>query len=510
MLLAEFNRIKQNGVSNLHQVVVKGSISRLRPVLMTALVASLGFLPMALSNGDGAEVQRPLATVVIGGLMSATLLTLFVLPLLYVIFEKRKKDNSNLKSLLTLLFIACMAVSTSKLQAQSGVNGYSKLSLQQAIDTALKSNYAAIADRELAAYQKKLIKTSIDIPTTNIQAEYGQLNSSYNDTRYSISQELQFPTVYVRQKAMQNQTYQTSVLAAKLSESELKKQVTSTYYELVYLQNKYKLLNKMDSLFQKYLQQIQLRFDKGDINLLQKLATENQHAQLLLQLQTLLQDKEIALLNFNFLLNASNKYEPDLLQDKLNFTPLTETKNFSNHLKIQVLQHDVLTAQQHIKLQRAKLLPSLTLSFATMSMQGVGADNNYYTRATHFNALQVGLALPIFYGTQKAQISAAQKMQHITQLKLNQANETLTNEYAVLFTKLQANQQALSYYETSALPNAQQIIKAAELQLSKGEISFIEFSLLMNQAIETQSKYSDVLNEYNQTIIQLNYLTQTN
>ncbi|MBP6413541.1 MAG: TolC family protein, partial [Bacteroidia bacterium] len=67
-----------------------------------------------------------------------------------------------------------------------------------------------------------------------------------------------------------------------------------------------------------------------------------------------------------------------------------------------------------------------------------------------------------------------------------------------------------SYYETSALPNAQQIIQAANLQLSKGEISFIEFSLLMNQAIETQSKYSDILNEYNQTIIQLNYLTQTN
>ncbi len=63
---------------------------RLRPVLMTAAVASLGFLPMALSNGAGAEVQRPLATVVIGGLIVATFLTLFVLPLLYIIFEKRQ------------------------------------------------------------------------------------------------------------------------------------------------------------------------------------------------------------------------------------------------------------------------------------------------------------------------------------------------------------------------------------------------------------------------------------
>ena len=510
VLLAEFNRIRQNGESNLQQVVIKGSISRLRPVLMTALVASLGFLPMALSNGDGAEVQRPLATVVIGGLMSATLLTLFVLPLLYVIFENRKVRNSKVKSLVSVLLILCLVISTSKLHAQNAVNGYSKLSLQQAIDTALKSNYATRADRELAEYQKKLIKASVDIPSTNVQAEYGQLNSSYNDTRYSISQSIQFPTVYARQKSVQNQTYQTSVLAAKLSASELKRQVTASYYELVYLHDKYKLLVKMDSLFQVYLQQNQLRFDKGDINLLQKLTTENQHAQLLLQLQTLLQDKEIALLNFNFLLNASNKYEPELLPNKLNFSSSIEAKSFSNHLQIQVLQHQELSAQQQLKLQRAKLLPSLTLSFASMSMQGVGADNKYYSKTTHFNALQVGLALPIFYGAQRAQIKAAQKMHHVTQLKMYQANETIKNEYAVLLTKFQAKQQALNYYETIALPNSHQIIASANLQLTKGEINFIEFSLLINQAIEMQSKYCDAVNEYNQTIIQLNYLTQTN
>ncbi|HLE87652.1 MAG TPA: efflux RND transporter permease subunit, partial [Candidatus Brocadiaceae bacterium] len=65
-----------------------GSITRLRPVLMTALVASLGFLPMALATGTGAEVQRPLATVVIGGILSSTLLTLLVLPVLYRIFHR--------------------------------------------------------------------------------------------------------------------------------------------------------------------------------------------------------------------------------------------------------------------------------------------------------------------------------------------------------------------------------------------------------------------------------------
>ena len=88
VLIAEFNRIKQSGEINLKAIVLQGTKIRLRPVLMTAFVASLGFLPMALSNGSGAEVQKPLATVVIGGLVIATFLTLFVLPILYVMFEK--------------------------------------------------------------------------------------------------------------------------------------------------------------------------------------------------------------------------------------------------------------------------------------------------------------------------------------------------------------------------------------------------------------------------------------
>ena len=98
VLIAEFNRLKAEGWKDLRKIVLMGTKVRLRPVLMTAFVASLGFLPMALSNGAGAEVQRPLATVVIGGLMVATFLTLIVLPILYVLFESKgvNQDNTEL------------------------------------------------------------------------------------------------------------------------------------------------------------------------------------------------------------------------------------------------------------------------------------------------------------------------------------------------------------------------------------------------------------------------------
>jgi cobalt-zinc-cadmium resistance protein CzcA len=94
VMVSYFNKLREQG-QPLDEAIINGAIIRLRPVLMTALVASLGFIPMALSQGTGAEVQRPLATVVIGGLITSTLLTLVVLPTLYRWWEEwAEKKNA--------------------------------------------------------------------------------------------------------------------------------------------------------------------------------------------------------------------------------------------------------------------------------------------------------------------------------------------------------------------------------------------------------------------------------
>lgn len=90
VLISEFNRLEKEGIVDIAERVIKGLNARLRPVIMTAAVASLGFLPMALSTSAGAEVQKPLATVVIGGLITSTILTLVVLPVFYIFFTSRK------------------------------------------------------------------------------------------------------------------------------------------------------------------------------------------------------------------------------------------------------------------------------------------------------------------------------------------------------------------------------------------------------------------------------------
>ena len=94
VLIEHFKELKLQSRESLRSLVIRGTKERLRPVLLTASAAALGFLPMAISTSAGAEVQRPLATVVIGGLISATLLTVIVLPVLYTMFHPNKEESN--------------------------------------------------------------------------------------------------------------------------------------------------------------------------------------------------------------------------------------------------------------------------------------------------------------------------------------------------------------------------------------------------------------------------------
>ncbi|MGB3016390.1 MAG: CusA/CzcA family heavy metal efflux RND transporter, partial [Ignavibacteria bacterium] len=133
VLVGTFNQLEKDGMTDLLNRIREGTRIRLRPVLMTAAVASLGFLPMALSTGAGAEVQKPLATVVIGGLISATFLTLFVLPLIYLTFS-RKKLSGALASI-SVLIVLCFSGSSTYAQ-----NLPESLTLDEVISLALIQN----------------------------------------------------------------------------------------------------------------------------------------------------------------------------------------------------------------------------------------------------------------------------------------------------------------------------------------------------------------------------------
>ncbi|MEY3542282.1 MAG: hypothetical protein RLZZ204_1094, partial [Bacteroidota bacterium] len=196
VLISEFNslKLKQDNNLNVDEIALEGTVSRLRPVLMTAAVASLGFLPMALSTSSGAEVQRPLATVVIGGLISATLLTLFVLPVLYVWVEKRKFKKVKAASLLPLFLLLPFLGMT---QAKEVLLPLDSILL-------FADNNAAVLKIASKRIEQTVVlkNRSAQLSNTSLGFEYGKINSAFNDTRFYFNQGVDLPVVYKRQKEL--------------------------------------------------------------------------------------------------------------------------------------------------------------------------------------------------------------------------------------------------------------------------------------------------------------------
>jgi cobalt-zinc-cadmium resistance protein CzcA len=496
VLIAEFNRLKKEGYKSLHRIVLMGTKVRLRPVLMTAFVASLGFLPMALSNGAGAEVQRPLATVVIGGLMIATFLTLFVLPILYIVFEKGVKIKSGAVALL----IAMLFLITNQSNAQTAIN------IQSAIDTALKNNLTIKNEKLRSQYQQKLIKTSASIPQTNVSGEYGQINSYYTDNRIGISQSFNFPTVYSNQKKLLTEEWKTSVLNISLKEADTKKMVRQVFYTYLYLKEKEDLLLKNDSIYAKFLERANLRFSTGESNVLEKTTAESQRGNITMQLIELQQDIELILLQFKLVLNTSTSFIPTESSSKLNLEVSTDKSLLNQHPSLKIIEQQKKTSLINQKLEKSRLMPDLNFGYYNMTMKGTGSDNVTYNSNTRFQSLQFGLGIPLFFGAQKAKINSSKINQTISENNYLQEMNLLQSQFNAAIRQYQSNLATVNYFENTALKNASLISETANKQFNNGELNYLEWVMLTNQAISIRSNYLDAVKNLNETTIQINYL----
>jgi cobalt-zinc-cadmium resistance protein CzcA len=466
---------------------------------LTAFVASLGFLPMALSNGAGAEVQRPLATVVIGGLLIATFLTLFVLPVLYVTFEKGikiKLPNKN-KTLLVILGFLTFG----------SANAQTPITLNQAIATAVKNNYSLKSEKLKADYQQKLIKTATNIAPLNLVADYGQYNSFYDDNQFGISQTINFPTIYSKQKKLYTEEWKSASLHTSLKEAELQKEVTKTFYTLIYLNEKEKLLMKSDSIFSEFLQKSELRFNKGENNILEKTTAVTQRGTIKMQLIQLQEEKELVQNQFQLLLNLEAKLTPDYNNAKLAFDKIIDSTQVYNHPNIKILEQQKNVSIANTELEKSKLLPNLTFGYNNTTMIGLDANDIVYDKSNRFQSVQFGIGIPLFGGSQNAKINATKIGESIAQTELEKEKQLLQNQYKSAFITFQSNLQKLNYYEETALPNAEIIIKTANLQFQNGEINYLDWVMLQNQSIAIKNNYIETLMTYNESIIQLNFLT---
>ena len=498
VLIAEFNRLKAQGISTLSKIVLTGTRMRLRPVLMTASVASLGFLPMSLSDGAGAEVQRPLATVVIGGLLVATFLTLYILPVLYILFEKKEIARQSIQKVVPMAII--LLLFSLQLKAQTFTN------LDSALSIAVKNNYTVKSDQLRAAYAKAFTKTGAEIPKAYLYAEAGQLNSIYTDTRFGLTQSFSLPKVYNSQRAVYEQEYSLALTGVAIKEQEVRKAVTQTYYQYLYLKQKEQLLLSADTLFSNFYDRASLRLQKGESNILEKATAANQKTSIKVELLQTQQQLQLTQLQFQLLLNDVVERLPAHAGVTMQAMLLTDSISRQNNpVLAQLLQQREIAAKQ-TALQKARLLPDITVGYSNMSIQGTGADNKIYGAGKRFHTALVGMAIPIFAKYQKEKVKAFKVSEQVAQSEYDTKRVALQFQYQKVLSQYQSDKEVLLYFEKEGLPNAKLILETGGKQFNSGAINYLEYVTIINQAIGIQRNYVEAFRVLNEVIIEINYL----
>jgi len=387
------------------------------------------------------------------------------------------------------------------------VNAQTPITLQQAIDTALKNNLAIKNERLRTEYSQKLIRSGTIIPATNVFAEYGQMNSAYADTKLGVSQTISFPKIYASQKSLLSEEWKGRVLQVGMQEADLKRLVTTVFFNLSYLQKEKSILQENDSLFAEFLDKATFRFNKGESNILEKTTAENQRGQIGLQLAQLQRDWELQQLQFQLLLNTEAGFVPDETDLLTKSVSLVDTGILTPHPSMQYWKQKQDIASANTRAEQFKLLPDLSLGYNLMGMKGLGADDKEYNSSPRFQSFQIGLGIPIFTGGQKARINASKINEHIAANEYEVKLKNFENEYASALKQFQKFDEAVKYFENTALKNAETIKVTANKQFLSGETNYLEWVILINQAISIQSDYIEAVRSRNLAIAELNYYT---
>ncbi|MBN8702628.1 MAG: CusA/CzcA family heavy metal efflux RND transporter [Bacteroidetes bacterium] len=509
VLIAEFNNLKTRGMTNIQEIILKGTATRLRPVIMTAMVASLGFLPMALSHGSGAEVQKPLATVVIGGLISATLLTLLVLPVLYFLMESVKKDKKRIPSV-TLLCILLVGVPIFS-RAQSNT---SAITIEQAIAEALKNNGNLKAASYEVEYNKKLKQTATEIGKTNFNLMHGQYNSINIDNNISINQTIPFPSLFIHEAKLYKEMTKSSELKLQVTQNEIIHQLKSTYYHLQFLNSEQSLLQSQDSIFQSFYKACEARFRIGESNLLEKTTAETQ----LLEVKNLLLQNQsnikIYLHRLQSLINTPNAVKPINSEiKKLELNIPSDSSNYIQNPSLKYVKQQIEVCNRQAKLEMAATLPDFNIGYFNQSLigyQNTTGTDQYFNASKRFIGVQLGVSIPIWIVPPLAKAKAAKINKSVTENNYEQYQSTVKSEYNQAIEDFLKNKNTLYYYETSALSNANLIISQAGIGFANGDIGYIEYLQALKNALLIKGNYLQCLNQYNQSIITIEYLLGKN
>ena len=494
VLIEHFKELKKHGgFSDINELIKQGTKDRLRAVLLTALAAALGFLPMAISTNAGAEVQRPLATVVIGGLITATLLTLIVLPVLYAYFNDPKKKNKNnngktIASLSLVLFLISM----------NGTAQKAPLNLDTLIPLAIQNNAGLNANRLKLEQSNVLINSAFNFDKTEVYYNFDENNLATNDVPlkiFGVQQDFRFPTVYFSEKKLNKANANVMASSYGIQVKAIERQVTSAYYNYQIASEKQRVLKTLDSLYQNFSNIATRRFELGETTYLEKITAASKQKQIHLKY---LEAKQHSNITYSDLAKVVQSKDTLVIAKSSVLKLPLEVLEVNKSVELSYYQNKVSLSQAQRNFEKQQLLPDISLNYFQGSNSGLN---------TNLYGYQLGLKIPLLFGGQTSRIKAARFAEQIANQESNEYKTQLHAKFNALHLQFIQLNKALTYYEEEGDTLSTEILKTADGSFRNGEIDFYQYIQSLESAYEVKLEYLDKLNAYNTVVININYLT---
>jgi cobalt-zinc-cadmium resistance protein CzcA len=484
VLINEFVRLKQQGTfTNMKELIVAGANSRLRPVLMTALVASLGFLPMALATSNGAEVQRPLATVVIGGLITSTLLTLLVLPALYFLFTGMKKRAK--KTIVAPIVLFALFLPFGNLSAQNQVGLY------ELIDAAKQNRL----DAKMVALEKQQweseLKNSYIIQPLQVGVQHGQINSTTNDTYVEVMQDIGSPWTIGRKKQYAQLGIDVASQKAKTIEQEVKYNITSVYYQWLYYKNALELVQQVSEILDASEKNNKQMLQVGEISQTDYLLVQ--------QLNSSMRQK------IQFYFSGVSKNEQELLFLSGLDANIKDTILSAISTTLNAGLSNSLYNENDLKIKQLEQQQKMIKSAFQPTFQ-VGYFNQSLDKVSNFQGIKGGLAIPLFFGGKRNELTTNRLQMEMVSAQQNNLKKQLNNELKLLEKNILMMQKGMDGKRIKTDENIK-AVEQLQLKLNLGEMNVFDFIKLSAVIIDGSLSELEMLNNYNQNVIKYQFLT---
>lgn len=497
VLIEHLKELKEQGVSDLRERVMQATHDRLRPVMLTASAAAMGFLPMAISTSAGAEVQRPLATVVIGGLITSTLLTMIVLPLLYAVFERIKERRNGKAKRFVFFSILMLGLFITPLK---GSSQEVELSLENVVALALQNNSGVKAAASKVEMYKALYPAAVNIPRTDFYYGYDQNNIAENEHPlkvYGVQQSFSLPSVYGKQLKLAKMDRELAELELEVLKNRLIRDVSITYNKVLYYMNLKQLLDSMNIQFTRLQQAAEKNFATGNTSKIELYNAMAKHQSFLVEFKQVEMALSGSLSELKGLIQSDSLYA--ILPQQLIPVEINIDATLMLNSSVSIYQRMIDYSKLQVSIEKQQFLPEINLE--------VFNGTNNFPGSKNYLGYQVGLSLPIFFNSQKSKVKSKKLEVEVNTALYTDYVKRYKSAYASAQTSYYSSKELLSSYITNVLPVISGLTKTTQELLATGNQNVFEFIRSLETVYELQRKYLETIYNYNNSAFELKYFT---